>query len=54
MPSTETNVVILTYNHSISGRVRLTDQRLSDLLNDQREIVIRVHDAAVTRLVHPS
>ena len=54
MPITKTNVVILTYNHSISGRVRLTDQRLSDLLNDRREVVIRVQDAAVTRLVHPA
>lgn len=50
----DTNVVVLTYNHSISGRVRLFDQRLSDLLNDRREMVIRVQDAAVTRLVHPS
>ena len=54
MPITETNVVILTYNHSIAGRVRLTDQRLSDLLNDHREAVIRMQDAAVTRLVQPS
>jgi hypothetical protein len=54
MAVTETNVVVLTYNHSVSGRVRLTDQRLSDLLNDHREVVIRVHDASVARLVHPS
>lgn len=54
MAVTVTNVVILTYNHSISGRVRLMEQRLSDLLNDRREVVIRVLDAAVTRLVHPS
>lgn len=54
MALTETNVVILTYNHSISGRVRLSEQRLSDLLNDRREMVMRVLDAAVTRLVHPS
>ena len=50
----DTSVVVLTYNHSISGRVRLFDQRLSDLLNDHREMVIRVLDAAVTRMVHPS
>jgi len=54
VPVTETNVVVLTYNHSISGRVQLTDQRVSDLLNDRREVVIRVQDAAVTRLVHPA
>jgi hypothetical protein len=54
MAITESNVVVLTYNHSISGRVRLNDQRLSDLLNDHRETVVRVHDATVTRLVHPS
>jgi hypothetical protein len=54
MAVTETDVVVLTYNHSISGRVRLTDQRLSDLLNDYREDVVRVHDSTVARLVHPS
>lgn len=47
-------VVFLTPSHSISGELTLSNQRLSDFLNDRRESSVIVRDAAIARLSEPS
>jgi hypothetical protein len=47
-------VVILTEHHSISGELRLHDQRLSDYLSDRRESTLRLFNAKVARLNDPA
>jgi hypothetical protein len=54
MQNNDANVVVLTYYHSITGRLLLRGQRLSDFLNDRRETVIRLHDSVVSRLNNPA
>jgi hypothetical protein len=46
-------VVIFTDQHSISGEIFLHDQRLSDFLNDRREMNILLRKASVARLENP-
>ena len=50
MATTEAAIVALSYSHSIAGRLVLQEQRLSDMLNDRRESVVRLRDAVLTRL----
>jgi hypothetical protein len=47
------SVVILTARHSISGELRLYDQRLSDHLNDRRDTTITLRDTQIARLTDP-
>jgi hypothetical protein len=54
MPTTVEPVVVLTSFHSFSGTVTLHDQRLSDMLNDRRDTVVEVTDAAVARISQAS
>jgi hypothetical protein len=54
MATTYADVVVFTRYHSFSGRVTLRDQRLSDMMNDRRETVMQVANAAIARLSAPS
>jgi hypothetical protein len=46
-------IVIFTHQHSISGGIFLHEQRLSDFLNDRREMNVALHNASVARLENP-
>ncbi len=48
------DVVILTADHSFSGRLSLHDQRLSDFLNNRHNTIIILHQVSVSRLSDPS
>lgn len=48
-----TDVVVLASDHSMNGSVDLHDQRLSDFLNDVRQVVIELQNATVARLNVP-
>ena len=54
MATTYVDVVVFTRYHSFTGRVSLREQRLSDMMNDRRETVMNVTDAAIARLSAPS
>jgi uncharacterized protein DUF6812 len=49
----EYDVVVLTSNHSFSGRISLRDQRLSDYLNTRQNTFITLTDVRVARLSEP-
>jgi hypothetical protein len=50
---TSYSIVVLTARHSISGELRLREQRLSDYLNDRRETTITLRDTRIARLTDP-
>ncbi len=54
MPNANYNVVIITQFHTIMATIDLIDQRLSDLLNDQRHSAVRLRDVRITRLGSPT
>ena len=54
MSTLDYSAVIFTPFHSISGTLASRDQRLSDLLNDTRESVIRLRNAKVSRQIDSS
>jgi hypothetical protein len=47
-------IVIFTHQHSISGGIFLHDQRLSDYLNDRRDMNVMLRNASVARLENPA
>jgi hypothetical protein len=54
MSTLEYSAVIFTPFHSITGILVARDQRLSDLLNDTRESIIRLRSAKVSRHNDPA
>ncbi len=46
-------VVVLTRHHAFTGIVDLTEQRLSDHLNDDQHTTLRLRDARVARITCP-
>ena len=48
------HIVLLTTRHSISGELTLTEQRLSDFLNDRRDTAFTLRKTQVARLNEPS
>jgi hypothetical protein len=53
MNTLDYDAVILTPFHSITGILTARDQRLSDILNDTRESIIRIRGAKVSRHSDP-
>lgn len=48
MSSASSNIIILTAFYSIIGDLTLRDKRLSDVLNDRQETVVRLRNTSVT------
>ena len=48
MSNPTSNTIILTRYYSIMGEVRLRDHRLSDVLNDKQETVIKMRNVTVS------
>lgn len=53
MSSMDYNAVLFTPLHSVTGIVSAKEQRLSDLLNDPRESVVRLRNAKLYRQSEP-
>jgi hypothetical protein len=54
MSQSDSNVVVITPQHAYSGRLDFGEARLSEILNDRRETVIRVQDITISLMDKPS
>jgi hypothetical protein len=54
MSTLDYSAVIFTPSHSITGILGARDQRLSDLLNDTRESIVRLRAAKISRHIDPT